>query len=81
MLLEIFLEAVFFQIRFQTEDLLCYFLVFSLDPLQLRLALIEVQALCFEFNTSDGLTLTHALATWHICHGLLARRNLHKLLQ
>ena len=80
MLLEIFLEAVFFQIRFQTEDLLCYFLVFSLDPLQLRLALIEVQALCFEINTGHGLTFTHAFVARYTLCWLFTRGDLDELL-
>ena len=53
MLGEVFLEAIFVQVRFQAENLLCNFLVLPLDPLQLGLPLIKVQALCFELDIGD----------------------------
>ena len=39
---EISLEAVFIQVRFETEYLLRDFLIFTLDSLQLSLALVEM---------------------------------------
>ena len=52
-LVEIFFHLVLVQIRLQAEYFLGNLLVLALDPLQLCLALVEVQTLCFEFNRCD----------------------------
>ena len=56
-------------------------MVFTLDPLELRLALIEVQALCFEINTGGRLTFTHAFAARHTLCWLFTRGDFHELLE
>ena len=53
MAIEVFLEGIFVEVRLECENFLRYFLVFALDPLQLSLALVEVQALRFELNIGD----------------------------
>ena len=48
---EVPLEIIFVQIGFQAEDLFGYLLIFSLNPLELSLPLIEMQALCSELDS------------------------------
>ena len=52
-LCEIPLELIFIEIRLETEYFLGNLLIFTLNPLQLGLALVEVKTLCFEFDCSD----------------------------
>jgi len=47
---EVFLEGVLVEVRLERENFLRYFLVLSLDPLQLSLPLIEMQTFRFELN-------------------------------
>ena len=54
---EISRKGVLVQIRLQAEYFLCNLLVFSLDSLKLSLTLVKVEALCFELNIGDGVTL------------------------
>lgn len=61
MLLEVSFESIFVQIRFKAEDLLGYFLVFTLNALQLCLSLVKMQALCFELKIGDGMALDETL--------------------
>ena len=56
-------------------------MVFSLNPLQLRLALVEVQAFCFEINTGDRLTFAHAFAARYALRRLFSCGDLHELLE
>ena len=69
---EVFSETVLVQIGFQAENLLCDFLILTLDALQLSLSLIEVQALCFELDIGDGVALAEA-ARRQVDRRLLAR--------
>ena len=48
---EVPLEIIFVQIGFQAEDFFGYLLIFSLNPLELSLPLIEMQALCSELDS------------------------------
>ena len=73
---EVFAETVFVQVRLQTEDFLRDFLVLTLDSLQLRFSLVKVQALCFEFNMCDRVTLSKTM-NWWVDGSFLARRDLH----
>ena len=56
-------------------------MVFPFDPLQLRLALIEVQALCFEVKTSSRLTFAHAFVARYTLCWLFTRGDLNELLE
>ena len=78
---EVLHEGVLVQVRLETEDLLCYFLVLPLDPLQLSLPLVEMQALRFEFNARDGVALAEDGLRGVDRYGLLACRDLHELLE
>ena len=74
-LLEVFLEPILFQIRFQAEDLLGNLLVFALNSFQFCLTLIEMQALCFEVNAGLRLTLAHSLVCSTASYWLFTRGN------
>ena len=77
---EVFAEPVFVQVRLQAEDFLRDFLVLTLDSLQLYLPLVKVQALRFEFNVCDRVTLSKTM-NWWVSDSFLACRDLDKLLQ
>ena len=82
MLLEVSLELISVQVRFQLENLPGNLLVLSFDPLQLRLPLIEVQALCSEFNLGNRMAFWEHNAThYRVYVRLLSSRNLNELLQ
>ena len=80
MLIEVSAEAILVQVGLETENFLGNLLVFALDSLQLGLALVEVQALCFEFNVGDGMTFAKA-SLRQVDWSLLSCRDLHELLE
>ena len=80
MLIEVSAEAILVQVGLETENFLGNLLVFALDSLQLGLALVEVQALCFELNVCDRVTLAKS-PLWHIDGCLFASGNLYELLE
>ena len=82
MLFEVSWELISVQVRFQLENLSGNLLVLSFNPLQLRLPLIEVQALCSEFNMGNRMAFLEHNATHNrVQVGLLSSRNLNELLQ
>jgi hypothetical protein len=80
--IKVFAEPVFVQVGLQTEDFLRDFLVLTLDSFQLHLPLVKVQALRFEFNVCDRVTLSKSMTMnrW-VGDGFLTRRYFNKLLQ
>ena len=50
---EVLSEVALTQVRLQTEDLLGYFLVLSLNTLKLSFPLVEMQALSLELNRGN----------------------------
>ena len=56
-------------------------MVFPFDSFQFRLALIEVQALCFEIKTGDRLTFAHAFVSRYTLCWLFTRGDLNELLE
>jgi len=56
MLVKVFLELIFVQVRFEAEDLLGNFLVFSLDAFELGFTVPEVQT--FSFGVEGDLRVT-----------------------
>lgn len=76
-LLEVLLKAIFFQIRFQAEDLLGNLLIFALNSFQFCLPLVEMQALCFEVYSGLRLTLAHSFGQRTGLCRLFTRGNFH----
>ncbi len=68
---EVLPKAIFVEVRFQAEYFLGDFLVFPLDALQLSLALVEMQALCFEFYIGNRMAFAET-ARRQIDGGFLA---------
>ena len=60
MLAEVFAESILVQVRLETEYFLGNLLVLSLNPFQLSLSLIEMQALRFELNVGHRVTFAKA---------------------
>lgn len=76
-------EGILVQIRLQAEYFLRDLLVFPLNALQLRLPLVEMQTLRFEFNAGHRLTLSQppVVLRWQVDCSLLASRYLYELFE